>query len=265
MESKSLERKLAAILYADVAGYSRLTGEDEEGTHRRLRASLDAITESIGKHGGTVMHFAGDAVLADFPSVVDGLLCALSIQRELAVRNENLPDTRKLQFRIGMNLGDVIFDRNEIYGDGVNVAARLETLAEPGGICISGTVFDALGAKLPVDYEYLGEQEVKNIDRPVRTYRVRLKAGAVLPGPSLRTGVWRQRKRLIGPITAGVLLAIGIGVLIWWIASPSAPEPGRGTRPADMQPRMGMRDTTPTTQEDDKKAGSGERQGQPKP
>ena len=149
MGSKPLERRLAAILYADVAGYSRLTGEDEEGTHRRLRAYLDAITGAIEGHGGTVMHYAGDAVLADFPSVVDSLICALNIQRELTIRNEGLADTRKLQFRIGINLGDVILDRHEIYGDGVNVAARLEALAEPGGICISGTVFDSMGTKLP--------------------------------------------------------------------------------------------------------------------
>jgi adenylate cyclase len=264
MDSQPLERRLVAILYADVAGYSRLTGADEEGTHRRLRAYLDAITGSIKKHGGTVMHFAGDAVLADFPSVVDGLICALNIQRELAIRNESLPDTHKLQFRIGINLGDVIFDRHEIYGDGVNVAARLQSLAEPGGICISGTAFDAMGTKLPVDYEYLGEQHVKNIDHPVRTYRARLKDGAALPPPSLRSRSWRQGKRLIGTIAAGVLLAIGAGVLIWWMASPSTPEPTpeRGTRPADMQPRMGMSGGmggTSTTQKDDKKARSGER------
>lgn len=260
MESKPLERKLAAILYADVAGYSRLTGEDEEGTHRRLRVYLDEITGSIERHGGTVMHFAGDAVLADFPSVVDGLICALNIQRELAIRNESLADARKLQFRIGMNLGDVIFDRHEIYGDGVNVAARLEALAEPGGICISGMVFDAMGAKLPVDYEYLGEQHVKNIDHPVRTYRARLQDGAVLPAPSLRSRSWRQGKRLIGTIAAGLLLVIGTGVLIWWIASPPTPQPTPepGTRPADMQPRMGMSGRmggASTTQEGDNKAG----------
>lgn len=264
MESQRLERRLVAILYADVAGYSRLTGADEEGTHRRLRIYLDAITESIRKHGGTVMHFAGDAVLADFPSVVDGLICALNIQRELAVRNESLPDKRKLQFRIGINLGDVILDRHEIYGDGVNVAARLESLAEPGGICMSGTAFDAMGTKLPVDYEYLGEQQVKNIDHPVRTYRARLKAGAVLPAPSLRSGSWRQSKRAIGAIAAGLLLAIGAGVLIWWMVSPSTSEPTveRGMRPANMQPRMGMSGGMggmSTTQENEKKVRSGER------
>lgn len=264
MESKPLERRLAAILYADVAGYSRLTGEDEEGTHRRLRSYLDAITEAIEGHGGTVMHYAGDAVLADFPSVVDGVICALNIQRELAMRNGSLADERKLQFRIGMNLGDVIFDRHEIYGDGVNVAARLEGLAEPGGICISGTVFDALGTKLPVDYEYLGEQRVKNIDHPVRTYRARLKHGAVLPAPSPRSKSWLQGKRLVAAVAAGVFAVAAAGILTWWIVSlsTSEPTPEPGTRPADMRPRMGMSGGMggmSTTQDDDKKARSGER------
>ncbi|MCZ6757900.1 MAG: adenylate/guanylate cyclase domain-containing protein, partial [Bacteroidetes bacterium] len=133
MATEPLERKLAAILYADVAGYSRLTGEDEEGTHRALSAYLDAITDLIEEHNGKVLHFAGDAVLAEFASVVKALTGAVAIQHDLTARNEDLPDERKLQFRIGINLGDVIVDRNEIYGDGVNVAARLESLAEPGG------------------------------------------------------------------------------------------------------------------------------------
>lgn len=248
MNAEPLRRKLAAILYADVAGYSRLTGADEEGTHRRLRAHLDATTDVIVKHGGTVMHFAGDAVLANFSSVVDAVLCGLSVQREIAVRNATLADARKLEFRIGINLGDVILDRNDIYGDGVNVAARLEGLAEPGGICVSGTVYDALGTKLPVDYDYLGEQAVKNIDRPVRVYRVRLRADAVLPTPSISASAWRRDKRLIVAIAAGVLLAIGVGATVWWLASPPGKQPtaARGTRspqvqgPAPMGPPTGM-------------------------
>ncbi|MFQ5936483.1 MAG: adenylate/guanylate cyclase domain-containing protein, partial [Acidiferrobacterales bacterium] len=167
-----MQRKLAAIFYADVAGYSRLTGQDEEGTHRTLSAYLDAMTGGIKQHQGEVLHIAGDAVLADFNSVIDALTCAVEIQRELNNRNDDLPDDRRMQFRIGINLGDVIVDRNEIYGDGVNVAARLETLAEPGGACISGSVYDAVGTKLRLNYEYMGEQSVKNIDRPVRAYRV---------------------------------------------------------------------------------------------
>lgn len=242
MNAEPLRRKLAAILYADVAGYSRLTGADEEGTHRRLRAYLDATTDVIVKHGGTVMHFAGDAVLANFSSVVDAVLCGLSVQREIAVRNATLADARKLEFRIGINLGDVILDRNDIYGDGVNVAARLEGLAEPGGICVSGTVYDALGTKLPVDYDYLGEQEVKNIDRPVRVYRARLKADAVLPKPSKSASRWRRNKRFVAAIVAGISLAIGVGVTIWWLASPSSKEPtaAPGTRSPEVQAPMPM-------------------------
>ncbi len=129
MGTEPLERKLAAILYADVAGYSRLTGEDEERTHRALSAYLDTLTTSIEKHNGKVLHYAGDAVLAEFASVVNALTCAVVIQRDLKARSEHLPEQRRVQFRIGINLGDVIVDRDEISGDGVNVAARLESLA----------------------------------------------------------------------------------------------------------------------------------------
>ncbi len=172
MGTEPLQRKLAAVFYTDLAGNSRLTGEDEEGTHQQLSACLDAITASVEHHNGNVLHLAGDAVLADFGTVVDALTCAVGTQRDLDIRNKGLPDERKLKFRIGINLGDVIVDRNEIYGDGVNVAARLETLAEPGGICISGTVYDAIGTKLRLNYEFMGERVVKNIARPVRAYRI---------------------------------------------------------------------------------------------
>ena len=167
-----LPRKLAAILYADVVDYSRLTGEDEEGTHRTLRTYLDFISSSIREHSGRVVHYAGDAVLADFGTVVDALSCAAAIQLELAKRNVEELDDRKMQFRIGVNVGDVIVDQEEIYGDGVNVAARLEGLADPGGICISDAVRTAAGKKLDLDYQDMGEQKVKNIEEPVRAYRV---------------------------------------------------------------------------------------------
>jgi adenylate cyclase len=167
-----LPRKLAAILYADVAGYSRLTGDDEDATHLCLSEYLDLISTTIKSHRGQVMHYAGDAVLARFEAVIDAVSSAADIQALLAERNADLDDERKLQFRIGVNLGDVIEDRGDIYGDGVNVAARLENLAEPGGICISESVYSAIGTKLDLDYDFLGEQKVKNIDRPVRTYAV---------------------------------------------------------------------------------------------
>jgi adenylate cyclase len=169
---KQLERKLAAIFYGDVAGYSRLTGQDEEGTHRILSSYLDAITEAIENHNGKVVHFAGDAVLADFSTVKDALSCAVDAQQDIKARNQDFSDDKKLEFRIGVNLGDVIVDRNDIYGDGVNIAARLESLADSGGVCISGAVYDAIRGKLELDYEFLGEQRVKNIAEPVRAYRV---------------------------------------------------------------------------------------------
>jgi len=179
-----LPRKLAAILYADVAGYSRLTGEDEEGTHRRLRDYLDLISACVERHQGEVVHYAGDAVLADFATVTNALSCATDIQRDLREQNASLPDERKVQFRIGVNLGEVIEDRDDIYGDGVNVAARLESLAEPGGICISDSVHTAVGNKLPLEYEYIGEQQVKNITKPVRAFWIRMQGSGVADSPA---------------------------------------------------------------------------------
>ena len=158
-----LKRKLAAIFFADVAGYSRLSGEDEEGTHRRLRSALDLLSDSIRSHNGVVVNYAGDAVLADFPTASEALTCATEIQHALNDNNENLPEERNVQFRIGVNLGEVIVDRDDIYGDGVNVAARLEGLAEPGGICISQAVYAAVGRKLNLSYQDIGRQQVKNI------------------------------------------------------------------------------------------------------
>jgi adenylate cyclase len=171
-----LPRKLVAIFYADVAGYSRLTGADEEGTHRRLSEYLDFMSGNIGTHQGKVVHYAGDAVLAEFNTVTEALTSASAIQRDLAHRNKDLPDERKVEFRIGVNLGEVIVDRDDIYGDGVNVAARLEALADPGGICISDAVRTAVGKKLDLTYEDMGEQQVKNIEEPVRAYKVMMAA-----------------------------------------------------------------------------------------
>ncbi len=168
-----LPRKLAAILYADVAGYSRLTGDDEDATHRALSEYLDLISEIIESHHGQVMHYAGDAVLAKFEAVVNAVSGATDIQKQLAELNDDLADERKLQFRIGLNLGDVIEDRGDIYGDGVNIAARLESLAVSGGICISESVRTAIGNKLNLDYEDMGEQLVKNIAEPVRAYLIK--------------------------------------------------------------------------------------------
>jgi len=169
---EELLRKLTAIFYADVAGYSRLTGKDEEGTHRRLSEYLDLISNAIESHRGRVVHYAGDAVLADFATVTEALTCAWESQQALALRNDELTEEHRVEFRIGVNLGEVIVDRDDIYGDGVNVAARLETLAEPGGICVSESVRSAAGSKLALGFEFMGERQVKNIAEAVRAYRV---------------------------------------------------------------------------------------------
>lgn len=167
-----LPRKLAAVLYADVAGYSRLTGDDEDATHRTLSEYLDLISATVETHHGKVMHYAGDAVLAKFDAVVDSLSGATEIQKLLFKQNEDLPAERRVYFRIGLNLGDVIEDRGDIYGDGVNIAARLESLAEPGGICVSESVRSAVKNKIDLEYEEMGDQILKNIEEPVRVYRI---------------------------------------------------------------------------------------------
>ncbi len=184
MAKKNVTRRLTAILYADVAEYSRLTGEDEVRTHEQLSAGLDLISDSIKDNGGNVVHYAGDAVLAEFGSVVAAVECAVSIQRQLAESSASVPEDAKLRFRVGVNLGEVIVDRDDIYGDGVNVAARLESLAEPGGICISSMVHDQVEGKLDLGFEDIGEQEVKNIKKPIRVFRVKTDdGGARREGP----------------------------------------------------------------------------------
>jgi adenylate cyclase len=162
----SKTRRLAAILAADVAGYSRLMGADEEGTHERLKAHLSELVQpKIGEHRGRIVKNTGDGLLAEFASVVDAVRCAVEIQRGMADREPELPEERRIRFRIGVNLGDVIVEEHDIFGDGVNVAARLEALAEPGGICISRVVRDQIRDKLPCPFEDMGEQQVKNIAR----------------------------------------------------------------------------------------------------
>lgn len=170
-DRKLLSHRLAAILFADVAGYTRLSEADEAGTHQALTESLDLLAKSVRTHGGDVVHFAGDAILAEFPSVVSALNCAVAMHRELRDQMAQVPPARRIQFRTGINVGDVIVDRDEIYGDGVNAAVRLHTLAEPGGICISEAVRTAIGQRLPVAYEFLGEQTLKNLSTPIRAYR----------------------------------------------------------------------------------------------
>ena len=178
MTPEEFKRKLTAILSADVKGYSRLMGEDEEGTLRTLNTYKEVMGSLIQQHRGRVVGTAGDSVLAEFGSVVDAVQCGVEIQQVLRAKNTMLPENRRMEFRIGINLGDVIEEGDTIYGDGVNIAARLESLAEAGGICISGIVFDQIEKKLRLGYEYVGEQSVKNIKKPVPVYRVLMKPGS---------------------------------------------------------------------------------------
>jgi adenylate cyclase len=170
MSEDAVSRKLTAILYADVVGYSRLTEADELGAHRRVMSALDFATESIKASGGTVLRYAGDAILAEFPSVVATANASVAIQNELHARNKDIPEKQRVSLRIGINLGEVLEDRGEIFGDGVNLAARLEAAAPPGGICVSATVRDQIVGKVDAEFEDGGLQEFKNIARPVHVY-----------------------------------------------------------------------------------------------
>jgi adenylate cyclase len=211
-----VERRLSAILAADVAGYSRLTGLDEEGTHAHLQGHLRSLVDPrIAQHRGRVVKNTGDGLLAEFSSVVDAVRCALDVQRGMAERNADVPPEKRIEFRIGINVGDIMIDRGDIFGDGVNVAARLEGLAEPGGICVSGRVQEDVRGKLDIPFEDAGEQQLKNIARPVRVYRV------LLDGPkarSLSRFAALKRKQAGALVLAGglALLAIGGGATWWW-------------------------------------------------
>src|SRR5271169_1999625 len=177
-----VQRRLAAILAADVVGYSRLMGADEEGTLERLKAHRRRLIDpKIAEHHGRIVKTTGDGMLVEFASVVDAVRCAVEIQRGMVDRDAEIPEDKRITFRIGINLGDVIIDGDDIFGDGVNVAARLEALAEPGGICVSRVVRDQIRDKLPYPFEDMGEQSVKNIARPVRAYAMSAPAVASTP------------------------------------------------------------------------------------
>src|SRR5216683_5718213 len=209
-----MERKLTAILCADVFGYSRLMGENEEATLRTLSSHRKLIDSLIDQHRGRFVNSAGDSVLAEFVSVVNAVQCAVEIQTTLKSENANLPPDRRMEFRIGVNLGDVMVDGEQIYGDGVNVAARLESLADPGGICISRTVHENIRNKLPLNYEDLGEQAVKNIAEPVRVFRVMMEGGAP-PGTTTKAKERSLRKHWRGGVFSLAGLAILAAVIVF--------------------------------------------------
>jgi adenylate cyclase len=214
MAEEGFKRKLTSILSADAVGYSRLMAEDETSTVKTLATYREVIASLIKQHRGRVVDSPGDNVLAEFSSVVDAVQCAVAVQNEIQTRNAELPDNRRMEFRIGVNLGDVIDEEDRIYGDGVNIAARLEAMADPGGICVSKTAFDQIETKLPLGYEYLGEQSVKNIPKPVSAYRVLMKpdaAGKVI-GEKRFLGRF-SRKTAIAAII--VLLMVAGGMVGW--------------------------------------------------
>jgi TolB-like protein/class 3 adenylate cyclase len=214
MATQDFKRRLTAILHADVKGYSRLIGEDEDATVGTLTTYREVMGVLFQKHRGRVVHGTGDSLLAEFISVIDAVQCAVEIQKELETRNAELPEDRKVEFRIGINLGDVIDKDEDLHGDGVNIAARIEGLAEGGGICISRTAFDQVRNKLNLGYEYLGEHSVKNIAQQVRVYRVLMEpeaAGKVFEEKVVVGKKWRQ----IAMVAVALLIVATGGLTAW--------------------------------------------------
>jgi TolB-like protein/class 3 adenylate cyclase/Tfp pilus assembly protein PilF len=219
-------RRLAAILAADVAGYSRLMGADEEGTLERLKAHRRQLVDpKIAEHRGRIVKTTGDGLLAEFPSVVDAVRCAAEVQRGMLDREPELPDEQCIRFRVGINLGDVIAEGGDIFGDGVNVAARLEALAEPGGVCVSGTVRDQIHNRLPYPLEDRGEQSVKNIALPVRVYALRPEAIADLPATAVPIAAPRRGRLARVAIAAAAAAALTIAIGAWWLWPATKPSP----------------------------------------
>ena len=215
MTQEGFKRKLTAILSADVVGYSRLMDDNEEATIRTLNDYRAFITSLIQQYRGRVVDAIGDNLLAEFASAVDAINCSVETQRDLAERNAELPNERKMEFRIGVNVGDVVDEGGRIYGDGVNIAARVEGLAEAGGICISGRVYDQVENKLDLAYEFLGEQKVKNITRPVRIYRVLSDSGAAAHRVVKVKKAAGQRRQKMAMVIAAVVVVGAVAVAGW--------------------------------------------------
>lgn len=206
-DESPINRRLAAILAADIAGYSRLMGEDEAATVRDLKGHQAVILPMVAQYGGRIIDTAGDGILAEFPSVISAAECAVEIQATMAARNDGVPEHRRMRFRIGINLGDVLHDETRIYGDGINVAARLEGIAEPGGICISRQVFDQVNRVLKADFQALGPRNLKNIARPVDVFAIAPAAGAAGPGVTAANPVELKQEIRFCATPDGVQLA----------------------------------------------------------
>src|ERR1700730_14110066 len=217
-DAQVVERKLAVILAADVAEYSRLMGVDEVGTLRTLQAYRAIVDRLIAAHHGRIFNTAGDSVMADFASPVDAVECAVAVQEAITLQNADRPASDQMRFRIGVHLGDVIVDGTNLFGDGVNIAARLEALAEPGGICLSGAVRDQIGTKLPVVFAPLGEQRVKNIAEPVRAFRIVGSSTGRTPGSVTRARRAAVHPLLLGSAVAAVVIIACVGGA-WWLWS----------------------------------------------
>jgi adenylate cyclase len=221
MEPKTFHRKLAAILSADVAGYSRLMQDDEAATVTTLESHKQAFSDLIKQHRGRVVDSPGDNLLAEFASVVDAVQCSVAVQKELQARNAELPENRKMLFRIGVNLGDVIEEGERIYGDGVNIAARLESIADPGGICVSKTAFDQIESKLPLGYEFLGDQTVKNIVRPVGAYKVLMEPRVTTkPGLHEAKKIGTPNTLKVALVCLSALVVVIGGAAVWQFTLP---------------------------------------------
>ena len=253
MSEERVERRLAAIFAADVVGYSRLMGQDEAGTLARLRTHRrELVDPKIAEHKGRIVKTTGDGILIEFPSVVEAVACAVAVQRGMAERNAGMPEGQRIIFRVGVNLGDIIVENDDIHGDGVNVAARLEGLAEPGGICISRMVRDQIRDKLAYPFEDLGEQSLKNISRPVRAYG--FSAAAVASTPlAAATAQPATARRSVSPyrilIMTSVVAVIGIGVAWWWAwlpgKLPAVSMPAPAATPSPTAPAANATKMTP--------------------
>lgn len=227
-----IKRRLAAILHADVQGYSLLINEDESGTLRVLTPALALLRNLVQQHGGHAVDSRGDSLLAEFPSVVEAVQCAVEMQHELRARNTDLPENKRIAFRIGISLGDIVIEGDQPHGDGIDIAVRIEGLAEPGGICISDVVYNQVKHKLPLQYDDLGPHQLKNIPEPVRVYRIVLNEAAwAMAETAQQNRLQPQRKNTllrprIGPVVVSVfvLLLGGIAAVRYFPFSPLSPQ-----------------------------------------